>query len=278
MKKFFNYGIFFFVFFFLANTVVLSQRFPPPRPVAPPIYRPPVVRPTSPSGAPVINRPPKTQPRTQSTNPNNRTTAGRPTTSGNTSTRTVVIPPPNSPQLTLARTQVNAKLAQLRTSVRARLRSNTALTSGAVPVPNNRGGGGGGNSGSGKPPTGGSGPENSLSKTFNNAASVTNAQWLSQTHASVRSKIPAHLGEPKRNNTLSTGVGLRWFDAKGNSIRIYRGNPKARYEHQRRPYVRISSKGPAIGSDGKPRNDAKDSPEVHIPLEDWLQWKTWDQP
>jgi hypothetical protein len=115
----------------------------------PPTYRPPVrsggggfnsgvVRPTIPR----ITRPPRSldparrQPIPgRPANPaggraaTNRTTTNRAGTSGSTSVKPVTIPAPKSPTVVSARVAAKPKLDQLRASLRARLRSSTALSS-----------------------------------------------------------------------------------------------------------------------------------------------------
>lgn len=90
---------------------------PLPRPIAPPRFDPRTRQPI-PTRPPVIRR--------------------RPTTTATATVRSssfkVTVPPVGSPQIALARTQAKTTLAQLRTSLQARLRSSTALRSGTVKV------------------------------------------------------------------------------------------------------------------------------------------------
>lgn len=107
-----------------------------PRPIPPPRFDPRTRQPI-PTRPPVIRRTPSTS-------------TGR--VAGGPSSK-VTIPPSSSPQVAVAKTQAKATLDQLRTSLRARLRSSTALSSGNVRSPKKppTGGGGGGR----KPPSGG---------------------------------------------------------------------------------------------------------------------------
>jgi hypothetical protein len=149
----------------LCNLPVFAQTRGGYRP--PPTYRPPV-RPgvgayssgTRPS-IPRITRPPRSldparrQPTTgRPSNPagggaaTNRTTANRTVTAGGSSYKPP-IPAPKSPTVVSARVAAKPKLDQLRASLRARLRSSTALSSNNGRLPNAATGGGGG---AGKPP------------------------------------------------------------------------------------------------------------------------------
>lgn len=271
---------FFILLLMSCANIALAQRGgyrPPPLPPRPtstsrpaPPARPTITLPPRPPRI-TVNRPPRTPDSRQQSTSAAQSRSGqqtRATTTVGGPSLKAPIPPAKSPQIALARTQANTKLAQLRASLRSRLLSSTALSSGNVRPPKPPAGGGG-NSGGGRR------ADNNISKVFNNA-SATNAQWLSQVNSTIQSKIPKQLGQ---SIPVDKGVGLRWNDNKGNSIRIMRGNPSSQYIFQRRDYIRISSNGRTIGPDGKPRSGrANENPEVHIPLEDWLTWKTWDRP
>lgn len=92
-------------------------------------------------------------------------------------------------------------------------------------------------------------------------------------------KVPTEWGEGKPN---SKKVGHRWEDPKnqGNGIRIDEGDPTSQYPTQQVDHVIVRSGGKVIGRDGKPIDGSiKTNPEMaHIPLSEWLTWRSWDQP
>lgn len=98
----------------------------------------------------------------------------------------------------------------------------------------------------------------------------------------IQEKIPDHLDTPL---TTQKGMGLRWGSQHGkDSIRIDKGDPDAEFPHQKTDHVRINSNGKVIGRNGHPIQDSpsipkpKKSPEAHIPLSEWLEWKQWNKP
>lgn len=76
--------------------------------------------------------------------------------------------------------------------------------------------------------------------------------------------------------------GWRWEDPKnqGNTIRIDKGEPNSRTPSQQVDHVVITSNGRIIGPDGQPIQAAKPSQtaEAHIPLTEWLKWRSWNTP
>lgn len=266
---------FFILLLLLGNLSALAQR-PGYKPPPAPIFRVPKPTITLP---PRLPRRPANDNYKRPANDNIRRTpaGGKPandnrrvsgTSSG--SLTKAAVPAPKSPEVAIAKSTAKMKLNQLR-SLRATLAAakarRAASGGGKPPKPP-----GGGSANDNEPPSGGG--NKNLTKGFNNA-SATNAQWLGQIHPTVQNKIPKQLGQA----TPADKIGLKWNDNKGNSVRVMRGDQSSQYPYQRRDYVRISSNGRAIGPDGKPRSGRADkNPEVHIPLEDWLKWKTWDHP
>ena len=76
--------------------------------------------------------------------------------------------------------------------------------------------------------------------------------------------------------------GRRWEEPnnEGNGVRVDKGDPKSKWPSQREPHVVVRKTGRILGSDGQPIGLPKPSktPEAHIPLQDWLKWKTWHSP
>ncbi|MFF6998541.1 RHS repeat-associated core domain-containing protein, partial [Streptomyces sp. NPDC008313] len=91
------------------------------------------------------------------------------------------------------------------------------------------------------------------------------------------SKVPESLGEGK---ATKKGVGWRWNDGKGNGVRIDKGNLNNSQEYQQVDHVVINSGGRIIGRDGEPvSGDIKSNAyQSHIPLSEWVKWKSWNSP
>lgn len=94
---------------------------------------------------------------------------------------------------------------------------------------------------------------------------------------SATRKVPDSLGDGK---ATKKGIGWRWNDGRGNGVRIDQGNPNNSQEFQQVDHVVINSGGRIIGRNGRPvEGDIKSNAyDAHIPLEDWLTWKTWNSP
>lgn len=98
--------------------------------------------------------------------------------------------------------------------------------------------------------------------------------------AAARDKVPADWGPGLDNRK---GVGRRWADPRDrrlNRIRIERGDPADPQPSQRVDRVRVVHQGKSIGRDGREIRGAVrlDPVNAHIPLSDWLQWRTWYAP
>jgi hypothetical protein len=62
-------------------------------------------------------------------------------------------------------------------------------------------------------------------------------------------------------------------------VRIDQGNPNNSQVLQQVDHVVVNKGGKVLGPDGKPiPGSIKDNPQSHIPLADWLKWKSWDSP
>ncbi|MEU6831520.1 hypothetical protein ABZ894_22970 [Nocardia beijingensis] len=94
-------------------------------------------------------------------------------------------------------------------------------------------------------------------------------------------KVPKEWGEGQPNRKKE---GQRWLDPdnpNGNGIRIDKGDPNSPNPSQRVDHVVVRSEGKVLGPDGQPippGSSIKDHPEAHIPLDEWLKWKSWDNP
>ncbi|MCK2244765.1 ALF repeat-containing protein [Crossiella sp. S99.2] len=102
--------------------------------------------------------------------------------------------------------------------------------------------------------------------------------WLD---ARALTKVPDTFGLP---GPTKKGVGVRWFDEKnprGNFIRIDKGNPASDFPSQRVDHVRITDNGRLVDRNGNklPQGTkvSDDGLATHIPLEEWLQWKSWNE-
>jgi len=106
------------------------------------------------------------------------------------------------------------------------------------------------------------------------SASSSTPSWIPK---NASSKVPDAFGE---GTATKKGVGWRWNDGKGNGIRIDQGNLNNSQEYQQVDHVVINSGGRVIGRDGKPiPGDIKTNAyEAHIPLEEWVKWKSWNSP
>jgi len=90
-------------------------------------------------------------------------------------------------------------------------------------------------------------------------------------------KVPDFLGEGQHNKKRN---GFRWLTKHGaNQVRIDKGNPTADHPHEQVDHVRINKDGKMMDWEGNllPAGTTNNIPEVHIPLSDWLKWKSWDK-
>lgn len=77
--------------------------------------------------------------------------------------------------------------------------------------------------------------------------------------------------------------GMRWEDPKnpkGNGVRVDKGDPNSTFPSQQVDHVVVRKDGKIIGKDGKPISGsiAENAVDAHIPLSEYLTWKTWDAP
>ncbi|WP_341258423.1 hypothetical protein [Gordonia malaquae] len=92
----------------------------------------------------------------------------------------------------------------------------------------------------------------------------------------------AHVKIPKDWKVApdSKGQGTRWHSKNG-GVRVDKGDRNSYWPSQRPDHVIVIKNGRVIGRDGRPfppgtRIDK--TPEAHIPLREWMTWKTWDHP
>ena len=96
----------------------------------------------------------------------------------------------------------------------------------------------------------------------------------------AQDKVPKKWGEGQQNKKK---LGWRWRDPenKGNGIRIDKGDLIASRPSQQVDHVRIDKEGKVIGRNGQPIEETLQFPnpsnteKAHIPLSEWLKWKTW---
>ena len=90
-------------------------------------------------------------------------------------------------------------------------------------------------------------------------------------------KVPSAWGGGIPN---TKGVGTRWFDPAApqkNGIRIDAGIPGSSWPSQQVDHVVVRSGGQVLGPDAKPIvGSIKDNPQAHIPLSEWLNWRSWN--
>lgn len=94
-------------------------------------------------------------------------------------------------------------------------------------------------------------------------------------------KVPDEWG-PGRPNRKKEGE--RWLDPdnpQGNGVRIDKGDPSSPNPSQRVDHVVVRTDGKVLGPDGQPippGEPIQQHPEAHIPLSEWLKWRSWNQP
>jgi hypothetical protein len=97
--------------------------------------------------------------------------------------------------------------------------------------------------------------------------------------AEARAKVPSTwgAGDPNRKKT-----GVRWEDPEnqGNGIRIDKGDPNHQHPSQQVDHVIVRYQGTVRGLDGEPINGSimQDPVNAHIPLQQWLNWRSWYHP
>ncbi len=97
--------------------------------------------------------------------------------------------------------------------------------------------------------------------------------------AAARTKIPAEWSVGQANTKKA---GWRWQDPsnQGNGVRIDRGNANSRHPSQQIDHVVVRREGQIMGRVGKPiEGSIRSNPTAaHIPLVEWLPWRTWYEP
>ncbi|MEV0366273.1 hypothetical protein [Nocardia fusca] len=94
-------------------------------------------------------------------------------------------------------------------------------------------------------------------------------------------KVPDEWGPGQPNRKKE---GERWLDPdnpQGNGVRIDKGDPSSPNPSQRVDHVVVRTDGKVLGPDGQPippGESIQQHPEAHIPLSEWLKWRSWNQP
>lgn len=97
----------------------------------------------------------------------------------------------------------------------------------------------------------------------------------------ITKKLDKAHGPPK---IADKGKGLRWGQKpEKDYVRIDKGDSKAKYPTGQVDHVHVVSDGKIVSVDGSrliPQQGKKLSelPEAHIPLTDYIKWKSWDMP
>lgn len=68
---------------------------------------------------------------------------------------------------------------------------------------------------------------------------------------------PPNIPDDWHGEPLPDGVGWRWFnpDNRGDSVRLFRGDPDSPDSSVRNPYVIVTRNGEVIGRDGNPTGE-----------------------
>jgi hypothetical protein len=109
---------------------------------------------------------------------------------------------------------------------------------------------------------------------FGEASAATTERSIFNT---IKGKIPSEWGKGLPNNK---GIGWRWWDSKGNGVRIDKGNPLSQYPTQQVDHVIVRYRGRVIGPDGSPISGSiQNNPiQAHIPIEKYKTWTNWFKP
>lgn len=101
----------------------------------------------------------------------------------------------------------------------------------------------------------------------------------------VVSKIPQEWVLKPNKKSAQPGrkekPGVRWIDPNndGNRVRVDRGDPDHTNTTQQIDHVFVGYGGAVRGRDGKPiEGRVKGNEDAHIPLTEYLNWKTWYAP
>jgi hypothetical protein len=86
--------------------------------------------------------------------------------------------------------------------------------------------------------------------------------------------VPDFLGTGK---LVDKGEGFKWQNKHAEfMVRIRKGNPNLDYPAQQVDYVKITSGGRVLDTNGTPVDNSA-VPEAHIPLSEWLKWEAWNK-
>lgn len=105
-------------------------------------------------------------------------------------------------------------------------------------------------------------------------------QWVDgKPPSEALEKVPDDWGD---GNPNKKGVGHRWSDPenRGNGIRIDQGDPDNPQPAQQVDHVVVRVNGKVIGRDGEPLEGSikQNWEQAHIPLSEWLTWRSWSSP
>jgi RHS repeat-associated protein len=110
------------------------------------------------------------------------------------------------------------------------------------------------------------------------SALVRNLRWGTGLRKGT-AKVPPSWGIGVPN---AKKVGRRWEDPinQGNGVRIDKSGPGSPFLSQQVDHVIVRSGGVVIGRDGRGiiGSIKSDAANAHIPLDEWLLWKTWNKP
>ncbi len=87
------------------------------------------------------------------------------------------------------------------------------------------------------------------------------------------SKRPEGVPKDLKQSPSNKGEGSRYRDPKNphNEVRVQKGKPEVSNPSKQKDYVKWKRNGQWLDKDGKPipGRDARESPEAHIPIEDF---------
>ncbi|MCP4924222.1 MAG: hypothetical protein GY915_09420 [bacterium] len=112
---------------------------------------------------------------------------------------------------------------------------------------------------------------------------VLNWDIPEETWEKITSKIPEDWKGPIPSKEKD-GEGLKWYDGKGNQIRVMKGKPHSQFPAQKKDYVKVSFGGKVVLKDGSATSDPvngtspADLEDAHIPLSEDEAWEDWEVP
>lgn len=98
-------------------------------------------------------------------------------------------------------------------------------------------------------------------------------------------KVPQEWGVKPNKKAARLGrkvkPGVRWRDPsnKGNHVRVDKGDPTSDLTTQQIDHVVINYRGAIRGPDGQAiQGRLEQNPDAHIPVADYVTWRTWCAP